>query len=147
MPNRMERFTQRSALVLKLAQEEVECFQHREISVGHFFLGLMKCDGSVSQYVLQELGIEAKQVEDVINQFNEKNELPAEQPIISDEVKKVLEMAVGEARKRNHHYVGTEHLLLGYISHQEGQNLLNQLGVSVDEVRQKVRETMLNSSS
>jgi ATP-dependent Clp protease ATP-binding subunit ClpC len=49
----------------------------------------------------------------------------------------VIELAVDEARRLNHHYIGTEHLLLGLV--REGEDIaagvLKSLGVNLEKVR------------
>jgi ATP-dependent Clp protease ATP-binding subunit ClpC len=49
----------------------------------------------------------------------------------------VIELAVDEARRLNHHYIGTEHLLLGLVREGEGiaAGVLKSLGVNLEKVR------------
>ena len=62
--------------------------------------------------------------------------------------KKVIELAVDEARLLNHHYIGTEHLLLGLIREGEGigAGVLESFGLSLQEVRAKTIQ-VLNKQS
>src|SRR3989304_1108177 len=58
----------------------------------------------------------------------------------TDRARKVMALAREEARRFNHEYIGTEHLLLGLLREQEGvaaQVLLN-LGVKLEDVREEV---------
>jgi ATP-dependent Clp protease ATP-binding subunit ClpC len=59
---------------------------------------------------------------------------------------KVLEIAHQEAERRDHHYIGTEHLLLGVINEKDGKGvqILERLGVSADQVSKNV-ELLLGS--
>ena len=59
---------------------------------------------------------------------------------LTPRAKKVVELAVDEARRLNHHDVGTEHLLLGLVREGEGAaaGVLESLGVSLDQVRAHV---------
>ena len=51
--------------------------------------------------------------------------------------KKVIELAVDEARRLNHHYIGTEHLLIGLMREGDGvaASVLETLGITLDKVR------------
>ena len=58
--------------------------------------------------------------------------------------RRVVVLAQEEARMLNHHYIGTEHILLGLIHEGEGQaaKALESLGISLEAVRQQVEETV-----
>ncbi|MCZ7547275.1 MAG: hypothetical protein M5R40_28815 [Anaerolineae bacterium] len=66
---------------------------------------------------------------------------------LSPGTKRVLEYAVDEARKMGHHYIGTEHLLLGLVRQPEGVALdvLKRLGVSPEQVRRQTRRVLQES--
>src|SRR5207253_10486614 len=67
---------------------------------------------------------------------------------LTPRAKRVIELAVDEARRLNHHYIGTEHLLLGLVREGEGiaARVLESLGVSLEEVRAQVIEVLKSSS-
>ena len=148
MPNKMERFTQRARRVLSLAQEEAEKFQHSQIGTEHLLLGLMREDGGVAGRVLRDLGLDQKRIEEIVGQTSgSSGRLPSGQPELSQGTKKVLELAVDEARRMGHHYIGTEHLLLGLVRQQDGLaiDILRRLGVSSEEVRRQTRQVLQES--
>src|SRR5690348_3639904 len=60
----------------------------------------------------------------------------------SDRARRVVVLAQEEARKLNHNYIGTEHILLGLIHEGEGvaAKALESLGISLEAVRQLVEE-------
>src|SRR5437762_709147 len=62
----------------------------------------------------------------------------------TERAKKVLELAVQEARQLNHRYIGTEHLLLGLVREGEGvaAGILESMGAGLEQVRGKVVETV-----
>jgi len=62
----------------------------------------------------------------------------------TDRARRVLVLAQEEARLLNHSFIGTEHILLGLIHEGEGvaAKALEQLGVSLEAVREKVEETI-----
>ncbi len=148
MPNKMERFTQRARRVLSLAQEEAERLQHNYIGTEHLLLGLMREEGGVAGRVLRDLGLEQGRVEELVERLTRASTRTT--PIqldLSPGTKKVLELAVDEARRMGHHYIGTEHLLLGLVRQSEGVALdvLKRLGVSPEEVRRQTRRVLQES--
>jgi ATP-dependent Clp protease ATP-binding subunit ClpC len=144
----MERFTQRARRVLSLAQEEAERLQHGQISTEHLLLGLMREDGGVAGRVLRELGLDQRRVEELVIRLTDSgSRAPGASLDLSPGTKKVLELAVDEARRMGHHYIGTEHLLLGLVRQQEGVaiDVLRRLGISPEEVRRQTRRVLSES--
>ncbi|MFW5771740.1 MAG: ATP-dependent Clp protease ATP-binding subunit [Phototrophicaceae bacterium] len=148
MPDKMERFTQRARRVLSLAQEEAERMQHNYIGTEHLLLGLMREEGGVAGKVLRDLGLEPGRVEELVERLTRAS--TRNQPAkldLSPGTKRVLELAFDEARRMGHHYVGTEHLLLGLVRQSEGVaiEVLKRLGVSPEEVRRQTRKVLQES--
>ena len=67
----------------------------------------------------------------------------------TDRAKRVVVLAQVEARRLNHNYIGTEHLLLGLVAEEEGvaARALTALGISIDKVRQEVQEIVGSGTS
>ena len=148
MPNKMERFTQRARRVLSLAQEEAERLQHNYIGTEHLLLGLMREEGGVAGRVLRDLGLDQRRVEELVERLTRATtRTPSTQLDLSPGTKRVLELAVDEARRMGHHYIGTEHLLLGLVRQSEGVaiDVLKRLGVSPEEVRRQTRRVLQES--
>jgi len=144
----MERFTQRARRVLSLAQEEAERLQHNYIGTEHLLLGLMREDGGVAGRVLRDLGLEQSRVEELVERLTRAStRTTMVQLDLSPGTKKVLELAVDEARRMGHHYIGTEHLLLGLVRQSEGVaiDVLKRLGVSPEEIRRQTRRVLQES--
>ena len=60
----------------------------------------------------------------------------------------VLEQAVEEARRLGHHYIGTEHILLGLVRGEgPAMDVLRKLGVTPDQIRRQTRRVLNESSS
>ncbi len=148
MPNKMERFTQRARRVLSLAQEEAERFRHNTIGTEHLLLGLMREEGGVAGRVLRDLGLEQRRIEELVERLTRASSRSGTGQIdLSPGTKRVLELAVDEARRLGHHYIGTEHLLLGLVRQTEGVaiEVLKRLGVSPEEVRRQTRRVLQES--
>ncbi len=149
MPNnKMERFTQRARRVLSLAQEEAERLRHNYIGTEHLLLGLMREEGGVAGRVLRDLGLEQRKVEELVEELTRASLRTTTTAIdLSPGTKRVLELAVDEARRMGHHYIGTEHLLLGLVRQSDGVaiDVLKRLGISPEEVRRQTRRVLQES--
>jgi len=146
--NKMERFTQRARRVLSLAQEEAERMQHSYIGTEHLLLGLMREDGGVAGRVLRDLGLEPNRVEQLIEKLTSSQKRTGVSRMdLAPATKKVLELAVDEARRMGHHYIGTEHLLLGLVRHTEGvaMDVFREMKISPDEIRRQTKRVLQES--
>ena len=111
-------------------------------------LGLMREDGGVAGRVLRDLGLDLRRVEELVRRLSSADERTTSTQLdLSPGTKKVLELAVDEARRMGHHYIGTEHLLLGLVRQQEGiaLDVLRRLGVSPEEVRRQTSKVLQES--
>lgn len=144
----MERFTQRARRVLSLAHQEAERMHQNYIGTEHLLLGLMKEEGGVAGRVLRELGLDAVRMEEVIIRITGTGQSTTAKLDLSPGVQKALENSVEEARKLGHHYIGTEHLLLGLVQLGEGVALdvLRKMGVSPEQIRRQTRRVLDESS-
>jgi ATP-dependent Clp protease ATP-binding subunit ClpC len=143
--NKLERFTQRARRVLSLAQEDAERLRHGYIGTEHLLLGLMREEGGVAGRVLRELGLEQKRVQEMIERLTGANRTTGVTKLdLSPGTRRVLELAVDEARRMGHHYIGTEHLLLGLVRQNEGVaiDVLKKLGISAEQIRKHTRRVL-----
>jgi ATP-dependent Clp protease ATP-binding subunit ClpC len=141
MADRFDRFTERARRVLTLAQEEAQRLRHNYIGTEHILLGLMREGEGVAARVLSNLGVQLPKVRDSVEFIVGRGEGMVVGEIgLTPRAKKSVELAVKEARRLNHHYIGTEHLLLGLLREGEGiaAGVLESLGVSLDQVRAQV---------
>ncbi len=145
----MERFTQRARRVLSLAHQEAERMRHNYIGTEHLLLGLIREEGGVAGRVLRELGLEAERVQEIIERLTGTGQFRGGKLDLSPGTQQVLEYAVEEARRMGHHYIGTEHLLLGLVRYGEGVALdvLRKLGVTPEQIRRQTRRVLQESSA
>ena len=116
MPSRFEKFSERARKVLALAQEEAQRFNHSYIGTEHILLGLSREPEGIASRVLEVLGIDGKRIRTAVEFIVGQGDNSAREDIgLTDRAKKVIELAVDEARKLNHHYIGTEHILIGIL--------------------------------
>jgi ATP-dependent Clp protease ATP-binding subunit ClpC len=145
----MERFTQRARRVLSLAHQEAERMRHNYIGTEHLLLGLIKEEGGVAGRVLRELGLETERVQEIVERFSGSGQNRGGKLDLAPGTQQVLEYAVEEARRMGHHYIGTEHLLLGLVRFGEGVALdvLRKLGVTPEQIRRQTRRVLQESTA
>src|SRR5712672_1942966 len=139
--DRFDKFTERARKVLRLAQEEAQRFQHNYIGTEHLLLGLVREDEGVAAKVLHNLGVELNKVRSAVEFIIGRGDRIVLGEIgLTPRAKKVIELAVDEARRLNHHYIGTEHLLLGLVREGEGiaAGVLESLGVTLERTRAEI---------
>ena len=137
-----DRFNDRAKRVLALAQDEAIRFNHNYIGVEHLLLGLIREGEGVAAHVLDSLGVQltkARTAVEFIVGRGDSTTAPSE-ITLSPRTKRVIELAIEEAGKLRHSYVGTEHLLLGIVREGEGvaSGILESLGVALEKVREQV---------
>ncbi len=141
MPSRFDKFTERARKVLALAQEEAQRFNHSYISTEHILLGIVSEGTGVGTKVLANLGVDLEKVRTAVEFVIGRGESKSQGEVgLTPRAKKVIELAVDEARHLNHNYIGTEHLLLGLLREGEGvaAGVLESLGVSLEKARAEV---------
>jgi ATP-dependent Clp protease ATP-binding subunit ClpC len=143
----MERFTQRARHVLALAHQEAERTHQGFIGTEHLLLGLLEEDGGVAGRVLRELGLEIERVREMIQRVSNPGDFETSKIELAPDTQQVLEFAIDEAHKMGHHYIGTEHLLLGLVrSEGAAMEVLKKLGVTPDQIRRQTRRVLQEST-
>ncbi len=148
MGSRFEKFSERARRVLSLAQEEAQRFNHNYIGTEHILLGLVRETEGVAARVLSGLSVDLTKVRSAVEFIIGRGERPAQGEIgLTPRAKKVVELAVDEARRMNHTYIGTEHLLIGLLREGEGvaAGVLESLGVNLEKVRAETHRILSNS--
>ena len=150
MSDRFDKFTERAKKVLVLAQEEAQRFNHNYIGTEHLLLGLVREGEGVAAKVLGNLGVELNKVRSAVEFIiGRGNRMVIGDVNLTPRAKKVIELAVEEARRLNHNYIGTEHLLLGLVREGEGiaAGVLESLGVNLEKVRTQVIQVVNQTGS
>ena len=150
MGSRFEKFSERARKVLSLAQEEAQRFNHNYIGTEHILLGLVRETEGVAARVLANVGVDLNKVRSAVEFIIGRGDKPAQGEIgLTPRAKKVVELAVDEARRMNHTYIGTEHLLIGLLREGEGvaAGVLESLGVNLEKVRGETHRVLSQSPS
>ena len=150
MGSRFEKFSERARRVLSLAQEEAQRFNHNYIGTEHILLGLVRETEGVAARVLANLGVDLNKVRSAVEFIIGRGERPPQGEIgLTPRAKKVVELAVDEARRMNHAYIGTEHLLIGLLREGEGvaAGVLESLNITLDKVRSETHRLLSQQTS
>jgi ATP-dependent Clp protease ATP-binding subunit ClpC len=147
MSEKWDRFTRRAQQAMAFAKEEAQHFYHSYIGPEHLLIGLLKVDSGVASKILQSLGVNASQVQVQVEQlvgYGQRSTFNKERISLDSRIKRVIELAVGKARKTGHKYVDTAHLLLGLVEEQDSITIeiLRQLGVSPRIVQEEADQVI-----
>jgi ATP-dependent Clp protease ATP-binding subunit ClpC len=136
-----ERFTERARQVVVLAQDEARALRHNYIGTEHLLLGLLREEEGLGARVLGRLGVEIDAVRAMVrSRVGEGDEVESGQIPFTPHAKEALELSLREALSLGHKYIGTEHVLLGFVRQGQGVGIeiIEQLGAPPDVVREEV---------
>ena len=136
-----QKFTDRARRVVVQAQEEARTLNHNYVGAEHILLGLIREGEGVGAKALESLGISLDTVRQQVQETTgQRQHAPSGQIPFTPQGKKVLELALSESTALGHHYLGTEHILLGLIRQGDGvaAQVLVNLGADLNRVRQEV---------
>jgi len=146
-----DRFTDRVRKVIFFAREEANRLQHDYIGTEHLLLGIVREGEGIAAKVLSKLDLDFEQIQSAVESLvgPTGGTLTIGEIPFTPRAKRVLELAIEEARLLGHNYVGTEHLLLGLIREGEGvaARVLTELGVDRKRVREEVLKLLGPTSS
>ena len=149
MASRFEKFSERARRVLTLAQEEAQHLNHSYIDTEHILLGLAREEEGVAAKVLSNLGVGLSKVRAAVGFVIGRGEKPSKgETGLTPRAKRVIELAIDEARHLGHNYIGTEHLLLGLLREGEGvaADILDSLGITLERVRAETMRILSEAS-
>ncbi len=141
---RFNGFTEKANNAMNLAISSAEELGHTYVGSEHILLGLLKEGTGVASVVLNELGVYADELEDLIeNEIGTGAKSSISTQDFTPRTKRVLQNAVMQAAGLGHNYVGTEHLLLALISESDSYavRFLIELGTNIRSILEKLNET------
>jgi ATP-dependent Clp protease ATP-binding subunit ClpC len=141
MSGRFEKFSERARRVLTIAQEEARQLNHNYIGTEHILLGLAREEEGVAAKVIINLGVSLNKVRSAVEFISTRGEKPSTgETGLTPRAKRVIELAIDEARQMGHNYIGTEHLLLGLLREGEGvaAGVLESLGITLERARAEI---------
>ena len=150
MTSRFEKFTERARRVLTAAQEEAQHLNHNYIGTEHILLGLIREEEGVAAKVLISMGVTLSKVRSAVEYIIGRGEKATTGEIgLTPRAKRVIELAIDEARRLGHNYIGTEHLLLGLLHEGEGvaAGVLESFGITLEQARAEVVRSLSQSAA
>lgn len=140
---RFNGFTEKANCALNLAIESAEEMGHNYVGSEHIVLGLLREETGVAAAVLGQLGVTAQDMKKQMMQkigSGIKTDLTVAD--FTPRSKRIIQLAVMEAARLNHNYVGTEHLLIALLSESDcyGMRFLSLLGARPSEIARKIGE-------
>jgi ATP-dependent Clp protease ATP-binding subunit ClpC len=150
MASRFEKFSERARRVLTLAQEEAQHLNHSYIGTEHILLGLLREEDGVAAKVLTGLGANLGKVRSGVEFIIGRGEKPNAGEIgLTPRAKRVIELAIDEARHLGHNYIGTEHLLLGLLHEGGGvaAGVLDSFGITLEQVRSETVKILTQNNN
>jgi hypothetical protein len=148
-PAPFDKFAERARKALILAQSEAFRFNHNYIGTEHILLGLISEGEGVAAKVLTLLGVELNRVRSAVEYIVGRGDriAPGEAGLTPRAVR-ALALAMDEAQRLGHMYVGTEHILLGLVREREGiaAGVLESLGVSLDKARSQTIQVLASGA-
>ena len=145
MASRFEKFSERARRVLTLAQEEAQNLNHSYIGTEHILLGLVREEEGVAAKVLVSLGAGLNKVRASVEFVIGRGEKPSSgETGLTPRARRVIELAIDEARYLSHNYIGTEHLLLGLLREGEGiaAGVLDSFGITLERARTETERAL-----
>ena len=115
MNNNGDRFTERARTAIEKAQEAAEELGHSYVGSEHLLLGIVREDGGQGAKVLKENGLTDDLLTELVEKYVGKGTPGTPIQGLSPRAKRAIELAVGDAGRLGHNFVGTEHLLLGIL--------------------------------
>jgi ATP-dependent Clp protease ATP-binding subunit ClpC len=145
------RFTPRMQRVLDGARREALRLQDNVVASEHLLLALLRLSESTAAEALEAFGIGPAQVRDVLLQrmwtsgghSSGAIEMPPDGPTnVAPDAQTAVMLASAESSAMGHEYIGTEHLLLGFLREMEGLagKVLRSMGLEADACRAEMLE-------
>jgi ATP-dependent Clp protease ATP-binding subunit ClpC len=135
---RFQKFTERVRKALTAAQEEASKLNHNYVGTEHILLGLLRDRSSTAARILTNLGISSGKVRSAVEFISGRGEKISSTELgLTPRAKRVIELAIDEARQLKDNFVGTEHFLIGFMREGEGiaAGILDSLGVTLEKAR------------
>jgi len=145
MADVFDKFTEQARKVLQRAQEEAQRLNHSDVGTEHLLLGLIRERDGLAGRVLNGLGASLPKVRAQVEFVIGRGELPTPPEVgLTPRAKRVIELAIAEARRLRHRVIGSEHLLLGILREGEGIGIgvLESMGIAPARIREALERVM-----
>lgn len=138
-------FTQKANNALNMAVDAAQDMGHTYVGTEHILLGLVSEDSGVAAAVLQQNGLSAEDLKDLIERTIGTGSRTVITPDdFTPRTKRVMQTAMVLSARLGHGYVGTEHLLMALISERDGYAIrfLEELNININSVIASLKASM-----
>ncbi len=131
-----DRFTERARKAIALAQESASELGHSYVGTEHILLGIAREGEGLGAKVLRDNGMDDKLVSELIERFVGRGVPGTPAQGLTPRAKRVIELALADANRLGHNYVGTEHLLMGILREPDSSaaRLITSLGIDLNSL-------------
>ncbi len=140
----VSRLSDRARRVMALANKEAQRLSHEYIGAEHILLALVKEGTGIGAEVLKDLDIDLRKVRlEVEKRIKSTPDMVIEgEPPDTPRAKRVIEYAIEEAKRLDHNYIDTGHLLLGLAHERDGVagQVLRSLDLTLEALRERLIE-------
>jgi hypothetical protein len=125
-----ERFTPRARNVVMVAHNAASEARQPVVTTGHLTLALLSEPDAIAAKAIDAAGVDGGDLRAAVEPTlpEPAEDAPALVPYDA-EAKKALELTFREALRLGHNYIGTEHLLLALLEHEDGDGPLTGTGL------------------
>lgn len=142
----LAKFTKRARKVMSLANEEAFHYHHEGVGTEHMLLAIIDEGEGIGAMALHRLHVQPGEIRAQIEKLHPSGEqsISKVQPGMTLQGKQSIELAVQEAQSLGHHYLGTEHLLLGLLREEESlaNQVLSNAGVTLEKTRELIQQLL-----
>ncbi|MBR4953056.1 MAG: ATP-dependent Clp protease ATP-binding subunit ClpC, partial [Oscillospiraceae bacterium] len=131
-----DRFTNRAQSAIEKAQEAAETLGHSYVGSEHLLLGISRETGGQGGKVLRENGLTDSLLTELVEKFVGKGEAGAVAQGLTPRARRIIELAIGDAGRLGHNFVGTEHLLMGICreSDSAAARIISSTGADINKI-------------
>jgi len=138
--NIFDYFSQRAQEVLNRATDKAQELKAEYVDTEHLLYGLLE-DKEIIPKLFKKLNLDFQELKKAVEKNLTRGSRQVGEPSLSPRAKKALELAFEEAQDLGHHYVGSEHILLGLLAEAEG--LASQILANAGLTFEKAKSTII----
>ncbi|MBL8030575.1 MAG: ATP-dependent Clp protease ATP-binding subunit [Candidatus Doudnabacteria bacterium] len=144
----LERLSSRAKNALIAAQLSSEELKHDHIGTEHLLLGVVSEKSSFAAEILNKTKLTPEIIKQELILVNSNNKISAWKPVLSDNLKSVIERAAIIASQYGYQFIGTEHFLYGLltVNQSKAKVILSKLSVDAFELEQNLLNVFENIS-
>lgn len=131
-----DRFTERAKTTLNRAHQYAADLGHGYVGSEHILLGLSCEDGGIAKKILGDHGLDTDLIYDLVEKFVGRGESGKPAQGLTPRAKRIIELAASNAARLGHHYIGTEHLLMGILQESDSVacKMIASTGVDINRM-------------